>query len=153
MLTLRMATLTLLNFSRHVSAIASCRLPKPKQLNNQNQSWLVWELQTIVATIFTLNFRTKMRVEVYIDRDLTTHSMILDSISRRFIVWNLRNSFPAGSFPRENWIHYFSFFSTALSILLISTGAQPPCILWTNHVAANVDAILFFSNGKFDVIT
>ena len=59
-----------------------------------------------------------MRVEVYmyIDSDLTTHSTILNSISRRFVVWNLQNSFPAGSFPRENWIHYFSFFSTALSI-------------------------------------
>ena len=57
-----------------------------------------------------------MRVEVYIDSDLTTHSMILDSISRRFIVGNLQNSFPVGSFPRENWLHYFSFFSTAHSI-------------------------------------
>ena len=57
-----------------------------------------------------------MRVEVYKDSDLTTHSTILDSISRGFVVWNLQNGFPAGSFSRENWIHYFSFFSTAISI-------------------------------------
>ena len=50
-----------------------------------------------------------------VDSGLTTHSMILDSISRRFVVLNLQNSFPAGSFPRENWLHFFSFFSTALS--------------------------------------
>ena len=57
-----------------------------------------------------------MRVEIYIDSDLTTHSTILDSISRRFFVCKLQNSFPAGSFSRENWLHFFSFFSTALSI-------------------------------------
>ena len=35
---------------------------------------------------------------------------------RRFVVvLNLQNSFPAGSSPRENWLHLFSFFSTALS--------------------------------------
>ena len=43
-----------------------------------------------------------MRIELYIDSDLTTHSTILDSISRHFVVRNLQNSFPAGSFPREN---------------------------------------------------
>ena len=53
-----------------------------------------------------------MRVEVY----LTTHSTILDSISRRFVVvLNSQNSFLAGRFPRENWLHFLSFFSTALS--------------------------------------
>ena len=53
----------------------------------------------MAATIFTLKFRTKMRFEVC---DLTNHSMILDSISRRFVVvLNLQNSFPAGSFPRK----------------------------------------------------
>ena len=57
-----------------------------------------------------------MRVEVYIDSDLTTHSTILDSISRRVVVRNLQNSFPAGSFQRKNWIYYFNFFSPALSI-------------------------------------
>ena len=52
-----------------------------------------------------------------IDSDLTTHSTILDSISRRFVVvGNLHNSFPAGSFPRENWLHFFRFSSLALSI-------------------------------------
>ena len=57
-----------------------------------------------------------MRLEIYIDSYLT-HSMILDSISRRLVVvWNLQNSFPAASFPRENWLPVFSFFSTALSI-------------------------------------
>ena len=88
--------------------------------------------------MFTLKFRTKNAFR-NVDSDLTTHSMILDSISRRFIVvLNLQNSFPAGSFPRENWLHFFSFFSTALSFSLNFTG--------------NVDAILFFSNGTFDVI-
>ena len=58
-----------------------------------------------------------MRVEVYKNSDLTTHSMILDSISRRFVVRNLQINFPVGSFPRENWFPYFSFFSTALFIL------------------------------------
>ena len=67
----------------------------------------------MAATIFTLKFRTK-NVFRSVDSDLTT--MILDSISRRFVVvLNLQNSFPAGSFPRENWLHLFSFFSTALS--------------------------------------
>ena len=69
----------------------------------------------MAATMFTLKFRTK-NVFRSIDNDLTAHSMILDSISRRFVVvLNLQNSFPAGSFSRENWLHFFSFFSTALS--------------------------------------
>ena len=69
----------------------------------------------MAATIFTLKFRTKNAFR-RVDSDLTTHSMILDSISRRFIVvLNLQNSFPAGSLPRENLLHFFSFFSTALS--------------------------------------
>ena len=69
----------------------------------------------MAATIFTLKFLTKTAFRS-VDSDLTTHSMILDSISRRFVVvFNLQNSFPAGSFPRENWLHFFSFFSTALS--------------------------------------
>ena len=54
----------------------------------------------MAATIFTLKFRTRTAFRV--DSDLTTHSMILDSISRGFvIVFNLQNGFPAGSFPRE----------------------------------------------------
>ena len=66
-----------------------------------------------------------------VDSDLTTHSMILDSISRRFVVvLNLQNSFPAGSFPRENWLHFFSVSSPQHFLFLkISPGAQPPCIL------------------------
>ena len=69
----------------------------------------------MTATIFTLKFRTKNAFRS-VDSDLTTHSMILDSISRCFVVvLNLQNSLPAGSFPRENWLHFFSFFSTALS--------------------------------------
>ena len=35
-----------------------------------------------------------MRVEVYIDSDLTTHSTILDSISRRFLYEICRTAFP-----------------------------------------------------------
>ena len=68
----------------------------------------------MAATKFTLKFRTKNAFRS-VDSDLTTHSMILDSISRRFVVVLKQNSFPAGSFPRENWLHFFSFFSTALS--------------------------------------
>ena len=68
----------------------------------------------MAATIFTLKFRTKNAFRSA-DSDLTSHSMILDSISRRFVVvLNLQNSFPAGSFQRKNWLHFFSFF-TALS--------------------------------------
>ena len=71
----------------------------------------------MAATIFTLKFRTKNAFRS-VDSDQTTHSMILESISRRFVVvLNLQNSFPAGSFPRENWLHFFSFFSTALFFL------------------------------------
>ena len=55
----------------------------------------------MAATMFTLKFRTKNALRS-VDSDLTTHSMILGSISRRFVVvLNLQNSFPAGSFPRE----------------------------------------------------
>ena len=69
----------------------------------------------MATTIITLKFRTKNAFRS-VDSDLTTHSMILDSISRRFVVvLNLQNSFPAGRFPRENWLHFFSFFATALS--------------------------------------
>ena len=60
----------------------------------------------MAATIFTLKFRTKNAFRS-VDSDLTTHSMILDSISRRFVVvLNLQNSFPAGSLPRKNWLHF-----------------------------------------------
>ena len=71
----------------------------------------------MAATIFTLKFRTKNAFRS-VDSDLTTHSMILDSISRRFVVaLNLQNSFPAGSFPRDGWmdgwmICDFTSFST-----------------------------------------
>ena len=48
----------------------------------------------MAATIFTLKFRTKNAFRS-VDSDLTTHSIILDSISRRFVVvLNLQNSFP-----------------------------------------------------------
>ena len=50
----------------------------------------------MAATIFTLKFRTKNAFRSA-DSDLTTHSMILNSISRRFVVvLNLQNSFPRG---------------------------------------------------------
>ena len=63
----------------------------------------------MAATIFTLKFRTRNAFRS-VDSDLTTHSMILDSISRRFVVvLNLQNSFPAGSFPREKLVTLFQF--------------------------------------------
>ena len=63
----------------------------------------------MAATIFTLKFRTKNAFRS-VDNDLTTHSIILDSISRRFVVvLNLQNSFPAGSFPREKLVTLFQF--------------------------------------------
>ena len=69
----------------------------------------------MAATISALKFRTKNAFRS-VDSDLTIHSMILDSISRRFVVvLNLQNSFPAGSFRRKNWLHFFSFFSAVLS--------------------------------------
>ena len=91
-----------------------------------------------------------------VDSNLTTHSMILGSISRRFVVaLNLQNSFPAGSLPRENWLHFFSFFSTALSFSFKCHLALNLLAFYEQTMiteAANVDAILFFSNGTFDVI-
>ena len=89
----------------------------------------------MAATRFTLKFRTKNAFRS-VDSDLTTHSMILDSISRRFVVvLNLQNSFPAGSFPGQNWLYFFSFFSTALFFPLNFTGRSTslhfvnrPCI-------------------------
>ena len=91
----------------------SQRAVEPKKKKNEqtkfNREW------SMATTIFTLKFRTK-NVFRSVDSDLTTHSMILVSIARRLVVvLKLQNSFPAGSFPRENWLHLFSFFSTALS--------------------------------------
>ena len=68
----------------------------------------------------------------------------------------LQNSFPAGSFLRENWLHFFSFFSTALSISFkfhpalsrLAFGDQTEVIA----EAANVDAIFFCSNRTFDLL-
>ena len=78
----------------------------------------------MAATVFTLKFRTKNALRS-VDSDLATHSMILDSISRRFVVvLNLQNSLPAGSFPRENWSHFFSFFSTALFFFPLNFTAR-----------------------------
>ena len=63
----------------------------------------------MTATIFALKFRTKTAFRS-VDSDLTTHSMILDSISRRFVVvLNLQNSFPAGSFPKGKLVTLFQF--------------------------------------------
>ena len=65
----------------------------------------------MTATIFTLKFRTKTAFRS-VDSDLTTHSMILDSISRRFVVvLNLQNSFPAGTFPKGKTGYTFSVSS------------------------------------------
>ena len=65
-------------------------LKGPLNQNNKptksSREWCKNSSLYIAATIFTLKFQTKLRVEVYIDTDLTTHSMILDSISRRFVV-------------------------------------------------------------------
>ena len=92
-----------------------------------------------------------------VDSDLNTHSMILDSISRRFdVVLNLQNSFPAGI--SQGKIGYTFSVSSPQSFLfpLNFTGRSTSLHLRTDHVliteAANVDAILFFSNGTFDVI-
>ena len=60
----------------------------------------------MAATIFTLKFRTKTTFRS-VDSDLTNHSMILDSILRLFVVvLKLQNSFSAGSFPMESWLHF-----------------------------------------------
>ena len=53
-----------------------------------------------------------MRVEVYIDSNLTAHSTILDSILRRFF----RTAFSLVVFQRVNWLRFFTFFSIAPSI-------------------------------------
>ena len=74
--------------------------------------------------------------------------MILDSISRRFVVvLNLQNNFPAGSFPRENWLHFFSFFSTALSFSFKFHWALNFLAFCELDVVVVV-ALLFYVHGK-----
>ena len=86
----------------------------------------------MAATIFTLKFRTKNAFRS-VDSDLTTHSMILDSISRRFlVVLNLQNSFPAGSFPGKNWLHFFSFSPQRFLCPLNFTG-RPNSLHFVNR--------------------
>ena len=91
------------------------------------------------------------------ESDLTTHSTILDSISRRFVVWNLQNSFPADKFPRKTG-YTFSVSSPQRFLFPLNFTRRSASLHFvTDHVViietANVDAILFFSNGTFDVIT
>ena len=86
----------------------------------------------MVATIFTLKFRTKNAFRS-VDSDLTTHSMILDSISRRLVVvLNLQNSFPAGSFPRENWLHFFSVSSPQRFLFLLNFTGRSTSVHFVN---------------------
>ena len=98
-----------------------------------------------------------MRVKS-IKGDLTTHSTILDSVSRRLLLYEIcRTAFPLVLSQRKLVI-LFSFFSIALSIFFkFHPALSLLAFLRTYHVviteAANVDAILFFSNGTFDVIT
>ena len=54
------------------------------KVTNQIQS-RGYENTSIVATIFTLKFRTKNACRS-IDSDLATHSTILDTILRRFVL-------------------------------------------------------------------
>ena len=90
--------------------------------------------------------------------DLTTHSTILDPVSRRLLLHEIcRTSFPLVVSQRK-LVTLFSFFSIALSIFfkfhpalsLLAFCEQTDVVITE---AANVDAILFFSNGTFDVIT
>ena len=77
----------------------------------------------------TLKFRTKDAFR-NVDCDLTTHSMILDLISRRFVVvLNLQNSFPAGSFPRETGYTFSVSSPQRFRFPLNFTGRSTPCIL------------------------
>ena len=88
---------------------------KPPKTNKSNPVVSGMRVSAYSCFMFTLKFRTK-NVLRSVDSDLTTHSMNLDSISRRFVVvLNLQNRFPVGSFPRKNWLNFSSFFSTALS--------------------------------------
>ena len=71
------------------------------------------------ATMFTLKFRTKNAFRS-VDSDLTTHSMILDSISRRFVVTILDTILDS-----EN-TELHSSSSLSLCIFLSSLFSEPP---------------------------
>ena len=73
-----------------------------KQLTNQIQSWVVWEHLSIAATMFTLKFWTKCvsKYRQWSDYSISFYDSGI-SFTTLFAVWNLQNSFPAGSFPRE----------------------------------------------------
>ena len=100
---------------KYVSNVSICLAVKPQKTNKPNA--VVSGMRTPVYGCYHIYSKVSDKNAFRsVDSDLTTHSMILDSISRRFVVeFNLQNSFLAGSFPRENWLHFFSFFSTALS--------------------------------------
>ena len=100
---------------KYVSNVSICWAVKPQNTNKPNA--VVSGMKTPVYGCYHIYSKVSDKNAFRsVDSDLTTHSMILESISRRFVVvLNLQNSFPAGSFPRENWLHFFSFFSTALS--------------------------------------
>ena len=68
-------------------------------------------ISLVLPFLIKLNIVSDKNAFRSVDSDLTTHSVILDSISRRFVVvLNLQNGFPAGSFPKKNWLHFFSAF-------------------------------------------
>ena len=142
---------------KYVSNVSICWAVKPKKTNKPKA--VVSGMRTLVCGCYHIYSKVSDKKCVSKCSQWSDYSFY-DSgfISRRLVVvLNLQNSFPAGSFPRENWLHFFQFLlHSAFFFLLISPGAQPPCISWTDHVliteAANVDAILFFSNGTFDVI-
>ena len=68
----------------------------------------------------------------------------------------MRNCQRTAFSPRKTTFFQFLLYGT-FYFLYNSPSALPPCILRADHVviteAANVDAILFLSNGTFDVIT
>ena len=84
----------------------------PKQLTNQIQSWVVWEHQSIAAAIFILKFWTKCLSKYKRWSDYSFYDSGF-SFTTLVVVWNLQNSFPAGSFPKEigytfQFLLYFS---------------------------------------------
>ena len=94
---------------KYVSNVSICWAVKPQKTNKPNA--VVSGMRTPVVGCYHIYSKVSDKNAFRsVDSDLTTHSMILDSISGRFVVvLNLQNSFPAGSFPREKLVTLFQF--------------------------------------------
>ena len=126
-----------------LTEILSQRTVKPKTTNLPNP--VVSGMKPPVYSCYQVySIVSDKNAYPIINSDLTTHSAILYSILRRFVIEQLSEGKTGNS---------FSVSSPQRFLFPLNLTRCPASLQFVNRPCSVVDAILFFSNGTFDVIT